>query len=253
MIMEIVLNVVREKIRRKMLYITTILGILVVAIFSTGTGTLTVGGKSMNDYYVLVPILINVLNFLNGAIALAISCSTIPQEYERRTSHLIWSRGVSQSRYHMSLAAGNVLVSWISGVILYLTLGVFAVVNGYSEMLGRIAVASLFMMLYAACICMLTSALSIKIPTLFTGTIMVIILVCGALRSALNLMTAALTGFGGAVIKRAVLLIPNLAGISTQAGNLVQERPVNAHVIIMGLIVIWIAGLLVITLRREEA
>lgn len=253
MIMEIALNVIREKIRKKMLYITTILGIIVVAIFSSGTGTLSVGGKSLSDYYVLVPVLINVLNFLNGAIALAISCSTIPQEYERRTSHLIWSRGVSQSRYHMSLTAGNVVSSWISGIILYVTLAVFAVINGYSDMLGRIAAAALFMMLYTACVCILTSALSIKLPTLFTGTIMVIILVGGALRSVLNLTAAALTGFGGAVVKRAITLIPNLAGISTQAGNLVQSKPVNAHVIIMGLIVIWLAGLLVLILRREEA
>ncbi|WP_408072633.1 hypothetical protein [Butyrivibrio sp. JL13D10] len=251
--MEIVLNVIREKIRKKMLYITTALGIIVVAVFSTDMGSLTVGGKSITDYHVLLPILISVLNFLNGAIALAISCSTIPLEYERRTSHLIWSRGISQSRYHMCLAAGNIVVSWISGIILYATLGVFAVVNGYSGVLGRIAVATLFMMLYSACVCMLTSALSIRIPTLFTGTIMVIILVFGAFRNSLKLLTATFTGIGGTLIKRAVMLVPDLAGISTQAGNLVQEKPINVHVIIMGLFMIWIAGLLVMILRREEA
>ncbi|SDB11315.1 hypothetical protein [Butyrivibrio sp. INlla16] len=251
--MEIVVNVIREKIRKKMLYVTMALGIIVVAVFSTDMGSLTIGGKSIKDYHVLLPILINVLNFLNGAIALAISCSTIPQEYERRTSHLIWSRGISQSRYHMCLAAGNIVVSWISGIILYATLGVFAVVNGYSNILGRIAMATVFMMIYSACICMLTSALSIRIPTLFTGTIMVIILVFGALRDALKLLTATLTGVGGAVIKRAVMLIPDLAGISNQAGNLVQEKPLNIHVIIMAFLVIWVAGLLVMILRREEA
>ncbi|SFC53586.1 hypothetical protein [Butyrivibrio sp. YAB3001] len=251
--MEITLNVIREKIRKKMLYVTTALGIIVVAVFSTDMGSLTVGGRSINDYHVLLPILINVLNFLNGAIALAISCSTIPLEYERRTSHLIWSRGISQGRYHMSLTVGNLVTSWISGIILYMTLGVFAVIKGYADILGKIAVAAVFMMLYAAIICMLTSALSIRIPTLFTGTIMVIILVFGAFRNALNLLTATLTGIGAVVIKRAIRLIPNLAGISTQAGNLVQEKPLNAHVIIMALLMIWIAGLLVMIVKREEA
>lgn len=96
--MEIVLNVVKEKIRKKMLYITTVLGILVVMIFSSDMGSLTIGGKNIKDYYVLIPILINVVNFLSGAIALAMSITTIPNEYERRTSHLIWSRGISQKK-----------------------------------------------------------------------------------------------------------------------------------------------------------
>ncbi len=251
--MEITLNVVREKIRKKMLYITTILGILVMAIFSSGMGSITIGGKNIKDYYVMVPILINIVNFLAGAIALALSVTTVPDEYERRTSHLIWSRGISQSRYHMSLAAGNVLVSWISGFILYAALGVFAIMNGYTSILGTIAAATIFMMIYTTIICMLTTALSIKVPVVFTGVIMIIILICGAFRSILNLLAAALTGIGGMIIKRVIAIIPNLAGISTQAGNLVQGKPINVHEIILALIVIWVAGLGILLFRREEA
>ena len=144
--MEIVMNVVREKIRKKMLYITTILGIMVVALFSSDMGSITIGGKNIKDYYILVPILINVVNVISGAVALAISVTTVPNEYERHTSHLIWSRGVSQSRYHMLLAIGNVVVSWISGFVLYLTLGIFAVLNNYQNILGTIIISILFMM-----------------------------------------------------------------------------------------------------------
>jgi ABC-type transport system involved in multi-copper enzyme maturation permease subunit len=251
--MEITLNVVREKIRKKMLYITTVLGILVVALFSSDMGSITIGGKNIKDYYVLVPILINIVNFLAGAIALALSVTTIPDEYERRTSHLIWSRGVKQSTYHMYLAAGNVLVSWISGFILYFTLGIFAILNGYTNILGTIALAVIFMMLYTSIICLLTTAISIKVPVVFTGAIMIAVLAFGAFRSVLTLLTSAFTGIGGSIIKRAILIIPDLAGISKQAGNLVQGKPVNAHVIVMGLLVIWIAGLGILLLRREEA
>ena len=251
--MEITLNVIREKIRKKMLYITTVLGILVVAVFSTDMGSLTIEGKDIKDYYVLVPILINVVNFLAGAIALALSVTTIPDEYERRTSHLIWSRGIGQSRYHMSLAAGNVLVSWISGIILYFTLGVFAVVNGYTNILGTLALAVLFMMLYTTIVCMLTTALSIKLPPVFTGAIMIVLLIGGAFRSIFVLLTSAATGFGGMILKRVILLIPNLAGISTQAGNLVQGKLLNVHDIIIGLLAVWIAGLGILLFRREEA
>ena len=251
--MEITLNVIREKIRKKMLYITTIIGILVVTLFSTDMGSLTIGGKNIKDYYVLIPILINVVNFLAGAIALAMSITTVPNEYERRTSHLIWSRGVAQSKYHMSLAVGNVIVSWISGFILYITLGIFAIVNGYSNIIGMIFVSAIFMMIYVAVICMLTTALSIKLPAVVTGVIMIALFVGGAFRSILTLVSAALTGFGGTAVKRIISLIPDLAGLSKQAGNMIQGKPVNVHVIVMGLLIIWIAGLGILFFRRKEA
>ena len=228
--MEIVLNVAREKIRKKMLYITIILGIIAVVIFSSDMGSLTVGGRSFNDYYVLIPILINIVNFLSGAIALAMSVSTVPNEYERRTSHLIWSRGISQSRYHMNLAIGNVLISWLSGIILYITLGIFAVVNGYTNMLGYIAAAVPLMMIYTAIICMLTTAFSIKLAPVVTGVIMIILFIGGAFRNLLILLSA-----------------------SRQAGNLVQGKQINVHVIVMGLLIVWIAGLGILFFRRKEA
>jgi hypothetical protein len=55
------------------------------------------------------------------------------------------------------------------------------------------------------------------------------------------------------ILKRVILLIPNLAGISSQAGNLVQGKLLNVHDIIIGLLVVWIAGLGILLFRREEA
>ena len=251
--MEISLNVIKEKIRKKMLYITTVLGVLVVMIFSSDMGSLTIGGRQIKDYHVLIPILIHVVNFLSGAIALAMSLTTVPNEYERRTSHLIWSRGISQSRYHMSLAIGNVAVSWISGLILYATMAVFAVVNGYSGMLGQIAAAALLMLLYTAIISMLASALSIIFPTIVSGVIMIILFAGGAFRNILILLAAVLTGAGGTIMKRVIRLFPDLAGLSRQGGNLAQGNPVDVHVITMGMIVVWIAGIGILFFRRKEA
>lgn len=251
--MEMVINVVREKIRKKMLYVTTVLGILVVMIFSSDMGSLTIGGKEIKDYYVLIPILIHVVNFLSGAIALGMSVSTIPNEYERRTSHLVWARGVSQSRYHVCLTLGNILVSWISGWILYGTLAVFAIVNGYAGILGRIMASALFMMIYVAIVSALASAISVVFPTVVTGVVMILIFAGGAFRSILGLAAAVLTGTGGWIVKRLLKLIPDLAGLSRQGGNLVQGKPVDVHVIILGLLVIWIAGLGLLLFKRREA
>ena len=62
-----------------------------------------------------------------------------------------------------------------------------------------------------------------------------------------------MTGPAGIISKGAIRIIPDLAGISKQAGNLVQNKPVNVHVIIIGLLMVWIAGLLIMLLKREEA
>ena len=153
----------------------------------------------------------------------------------------------------MSLAIGNVLVSWLSGIILYITLGVFAAVNGYSDMIGLIGLAAFLMLIYTAIICMLTTALTIKLPLIVTGVIMIIIFVGGAFRNLLILLSSTVTGFGGKVIKRLISIIPDLAGLSRQAGNLVQGKPLNIHVIVMGLLIIWIAGLGILFFRRKEA
>ena len=153
----------------------------------------------------------------------------------------------------MSLAVGNVIVSWISGFILYITLGIFAIVNGYANILGMIFVSAVFMMIYVAIICMLATALSIKLPAVVTGVIMIALFVGGAFRSILTLVSATLTGFGGIVVKRIICLIPNLSGLSKQAGNMIQGKPVNVHVIVMGLLIIWIAGLGILFFRRKEA
>ena len=120
-------------------------------------------------------------------------------------------------------------------------------------MLGLIFAAMMFMFIYTAIICTLTSALSIKLPTVITGVIMIIVFLGGALRSILKLVSAVLTGFGGTVVKRLIGLFPDLAGLSRQAGNLIQGKPVDVHVIVIGLLFIWIAGLGILVFRRSEA
>ncbi|MBO6016202.1 MAG: hypothetical protein J6P60_06435, partial [Lachnospiraceae bacterium] len=224
-----------------------------VMIFSSDMGSLTVGGRDIKDYYVMLPILIHVVNFISGALALAISLSTIPNEYERHTSHLIWSRGVGQGRYHMQLAIGNVLVSWMSGAILYLTLGIFAVINGYKGMLGAIAGAYLIQLIYVTIISALTSCLSIVLFPMANGIIMILTLAGGAFYGFIRLLTAAVTGMGGRVLKILSEVIPNLQGLSRQCGYLVQDKPVDLHVIVAGLCVIWLAGLGILCFRRKEA
>ena len=154
---------------------------------------------------------------------------------------------------HVCLTLGNILVSWISGLILYGTLAVFAMINGYAGILGRIMASMLFMMIYVAIVSVLASAISVVFPTVVTGVIMILILAGGAFRSILGLAAAVLTGTGGWMVKRLLKLIPDLAGLSRQGGNLVQGKPVDVHVIVMGLLVIWIAGLGLLLFKRQEA
>ena len=58
---------------------------------------------------------------------------------------------------------------------------------------------------------------------------------------------------GGTIIKRIIKIFPDLAGLSRQAGNLVQGKAVDLSVMVMGLLIIGTAGLGILFFRRKEA
>ena len=60
--MTIMVTALKEKIRRKDLYIVSAIGVLVLLLFGTGSGTLSIDGVAVTDYKVLGPIMLTVVN-----------------------------------------------------------------------------------------------------------------------------------------------------------------------------------------------
>lgn len=251
--MIIAFTALKEKIRKKELYIVSAIGVIILLIFGNNSGSLTINGKAVTDYKMLAPILLIVVNTISCMLAVVMSLSTIPNEYERRTSHLVWIRKIPQYRYHGELAVANILSGFASEAILFAALLVFMLINGRGGELWRLIPAYLIVGINVAIVSVMTSALSIIIPKFAVGAITVTAVFMGIFHSLLSTLKDILGGFGGEMVNYALKIIPDLHGIQTQAANVLCKKSVDIHIILTGLLAVYVFAVLILVLKRKEA
>lgn len=251
--MEIIKNVIREKIRRKILYVVSLVGLLILLLFSTGTGTITIGGKPITNYSILVPILVTIISFISQALAVVLSISTIPDEYERKTSHLIWVRGIKQYKYHMLLAMGNAAVCILSAFIMYVGLVLFSSIHGYEQIYERAVPSFCIIMVNVVLISVLTSVLSIVLPVFVNGIIMTVVLIVGTFHGTLELLGSVLSGMASKLLRVILWIVPDLNSIEKQAGNVIAGRAVDIHAVLVGLLTIYVISIFFYVFKKREA
>lgn len=251
--MTIALTAFKEKIRRKELYIVSAAGIVILLLFGTGTGTLSIDGVAVTDYKVLAPIMLTVVNGLCCVLSVITSLGTIPQEYERRTSHLVWIRKIPQYRYHGELALANILSGLASEAVLFAAVMIFMLKNGRAEELWRLIPAYFIIAVNVSVVCLLTSALSIVIPKPAAGAVSAAAALMGIFHSLLYMLKDIIGGLGGQMIKYALKIIPDLHGIQSQAGNVLCGKSVDVHVILTGLLAVYIFVVMILVFKRKEA
>ena len=246
-------NALKEKVRRKDLYVVSLIGIVILLFFGSGAGSISLDGKPITDYENMAPIMITIVNVICGALAIVLSLRTIPNEYERKTSHLIWIRGVSQVRFHGELALANIISSLFAEAILYLGLIVFTILKGKAEDILRLFPAFFIMAISISIVSLFTSMLSIVLPGMFAGVIATACYIVGVLHGMLSLFEGMITGFSSMLLKIVLKVVPDLNGISAQAGNVIKAEPVEAHVIWTGLLTLYVISLLLFVFKRKEA
>lgn len=251
--MVIMLNAIREKIRRKELYIISAIGLLILLGFGTGAGTITMDGVPITDYENLAPIMLTIIHCICGTWAIVLSLRTIPNEYERKTSHLIWIRGVSQARYHGELALANAVMSLISEGILYLGLMIFTFAKGKGSEVWRLMPAFLIMAVSILIVSMFTSLLSAVLPGMAAGAIVVACYLAGVLHSVLDTVRGMVSGLASVLLKGILWLIPDLNEIQSQAGQFLRGDAVDIHIIWKGLLTIYLLSICLYFCRKKEA
>lgn len=251
--MMITINAWKEKIRRKELYVVTAIGLLILLGFGTGVGSITIGGIPITDYENLAPIMVTVVNVICGALAIVLSLRTIPNEYERKTSHLIWTRGISQPRYHGELALANCMISLCAQAILYLGLFVFTLMKGKGAESWRLIPAFLIMAVSILIVSLFTSLLSTILPGPAAGAIVSACYLAGILHGILDVVRSMVSGFVSVMLKYLLRLIPDLNAIQSQAGNCLSGHPVKVQIILKGLLVIYILTVCFWIIRKKEA
>lgn len=253
--MIIMINAIREKVRRKDLYVVLIIGILLITFFTStiGTGSIKVNNTSITEFSMLTPILITFVNLIGGAIAISLSLKTISNEYERKTSHLVWTRNISQIKYHTELSLGNIIASIMATGILYMGIGIFSLINGEMGIFIRIIPAFLITCISISIISLFTSAISIKLPTMITGIISVCFYLLSNLHFLLEIISDMISGFLGKVINVILVLVPNLYEIQSQGSNFLLGKEVDIHVILGGILTLYIISLMLFIFKRKEA
>ena len=251
--MIVALTAFKEKLRRKELYTVSGIGIFILLIFGTGSGTLSIDGVAVTDYKVLAPILLTVMNAVVCILSVVMSLSTIPNEYERKTSHLIWIRNISQSHYHSELAIANIFSGLASEAILFAAILFFMIKNNRAAELWRLIPAYFIIGVNVSAVCLLTSALSIVLPKFAAGAVSAAATLAGIFHSLLYTLKDIVGGFGGQLIKYILKLVPNLHGIQSQAGNICTGKDVDIHIILTGIFAIYIFSVMLILFKRKEA
>lgn len=251
--MTITINALKEKIRRKELYVVAALGLLLVILFSSGAGTLTIDGEPITGYAKMAPIMIVVVNALSGALAIALSIRTIPNEYERKTSHLIWIRNIKQWQYHAYLTLANIVSSLIATVIMYLGLFIFALVKQETQGLYRLIPAFFIMAIGVCIVSLFTSVLSIALPGMAVGIISAGCFLVGIFHGVLEIAKDMVGGFTGGIISVLLKIVPDLNELQAQAGNMISGEAVSSHEIFKGLLIIYILTLFFFVFKKKEA
>lgn len=243
----------KERIRRKELYIVVAIAILILLLCSSGTATISIEGEAVTSFHNMFMVLHTMMNAAGCILAVVLSIRTIPNEYERRNSHLVWVRGISQPTYHAGLSLANILGSIMAMGILYLALTIYVVINGRMDYLIRMIPAFLIVCINVALASLLTSVLSIKLSTVAAGACGAVFALAGILHSVLEIYKNIAGGITGKLLNILLIIFPNMHGIQTQAQNLLAQKPVDMHVILVGLLILYIISLGLFTFKKKEA
>lgn len=246
-------NALRERLRRKELYIIVVIGVLLFLLCSSESMTISIEGESLTGFQNMFVILHIIINAIGCILGVVLSLRTIPNEYERRNSHLIWVRGISQQTYHAGLALANMVSSILATLILYVMLSMYTIIKGDGINILMLIPAFLLVALNVALTSLFTSVLSIVLPGPLTATISIILAFAGILHGALDLYRNMVGGVAATVLKVILKIVPDLHGIQAQAQNLVMGKSVDVHMILVGLLALYICSIGIIVFKRKEA
>ena len=243
----------RERIRKKEFYIILLVAVLIFLLYGSGNVSIMIDGKTMSDFDVLFVVLHEVLFGVACILSFVMSLPTIPNEYERHSSHLVWTRGISQTKYHVGLALSNVFVSLLAATFFHLLLTLFCIKNGQGDFSLR-GLLSLPIMFVAVCIVsVFTSVLSIRLPRALTGLLGVIFLIFGVFHGLLRIYESISVGFAGRVLAVMLAVIPDLHGIGAQARHLMTGEAFRSYVLWYGLLFLYLLTFGFVFIRKEQA
>ena len=146
----------------------------------------------------------------------------------------------------------GVLAGLVSETILFAAVLVVMLETHRTDQLWRLLPAYLLVGINVAAVSMFTSMLSAVASRFAAGAIASATALAGIFHSLLELLKDMVGGFGGGLIKYALKLIPNLHQVQTQAGNVLHGGKVDMHVILTGLLAVYVYTVLLLVIKRKS-
>lgn len=243
----------KERMRRKELYIIVMLAILLLLLCSSDVTSITMNGEAVTGFKNMFLVMHTLVHFVGCVLAVVLSLNTIPKEYERKNSHLVWVRKITQVEYHGGLALANVCASLGAAGICYAALAVYALAKGHGEVLPRMVPAFLMLSLSISFVSLFVSVMSIKFPVMAVGILGVTVMVFGVFHGMMDMFKNMLGGLGGKCMSLFLFLVPDLNGIQNAAYHFATGEGVKMHLIFLLLFALWIVSLGLFVFRKKEA
>lgn len=231
--MIMITTVVKEKMRRKSLYIISILSLLSMLLLSSANSTIAINGKPITSFNELFPVVIMLVHLIACGLAIAVSVGTIPKEYAEERSHLVWVRGVRQSVYHLHLALGNLLTSWFYTLLLYSGLVVFVLAKGEGVIIWRLLPVFLLGCLPVGICSLFASAFSLKLETFAAGFISAMIMIVGSLHPIIETLSRTLNGAMKIGFTWFLQIVPDLYDLQHQGAVFMRGNSPDGHSILL--------------------
>ncbi len=249
----IIKNALRERIRRKELYIVVAIGILLMLLCSSDSTSFSIDGEAVTGFKNMFMVMHVLINAVGCILAVVLSVRTIPNEYERQNSHLVWVRGITQIKYHGGLAIANILSTMSAVAILYVVLAIYTISNGKLEYGLLMIPAFLIEVINISIVSLFTSVCSIFMPAMATGTIGILFAGCGVFYGLLDLYKNIIGGLGGKLISALLVIVPDMNGIQKQAQNLILGNKIDVHLILVSLLAIYVISIGIFVFKKKEA
>lgn len=245
-------NTFREKIRGKTFYIVSFIGIVIMLMITTGNDNLTINGRKITGFEQMVPVALSLTGFISSLLAVMVSLRTIPDEFERKTTHLVLIRGIKPWQYMFSLTVGNILASLFCMLSLYVSLLVFCAAHGKFGLILPTFFCIVVMGINTAFLSAAVSVISIKAPVYITGIIGLIIYVAGILHGVLDTLAGTAGGVGAALARIVLFFIPDFSAVQQQASNILMDVPVDPGPVLCSLMLLYLVLSSTFVIFRKE-
>lgn len=245
-------NTFRERIRGKTFHVVVFIGMAIMLLVTTGDSNLMINGRKVSGFEQMVPVALSITGFVSGLLAVMVSLRTIPDEFERKTTHLVLVRGIKPWQYMFSLTVGNMLASLFCMLSFYVSLVVFCVAYGRPGLILPTFLCIIVMSINSLFLSAAVSVVSIRAPVYVAGVAGILVYAAGILHGVLDTLADTAQGVGAAAARILLFLTPDLSAVQQQASNTLTGAPVDPGPVLATLLLLYLVLSLTFVLFRKE-